>query len=127
MSNETNKSPIDFLIKQKQKWGMIILDDLQQAKEMEKSKAFEIFKAGQDSMEEGGKGFEQWYEQTHEGGKQISITFQILYDMIFFIEESTTDINEQFGGCTNLEKLIESNEMPELYYKLVELQRKIPR
>jgi len=35
------------------------------AKEMEKLKAFEIFKAGQDSMEEGGKGFEQWYEQTY--------------------------------------------------------------
>ena len=69
MSNETNESPIDFLIKQKQKWGMIILDDLQQAKEMEKSKAFEIFKAGQDSMEEGGKGFEQWYEQTYGGNK----------------------------------------------------------
>jgi hypothetical protein len=69
MSKETNESPIDFLIKQKQKWGMIILDDLQQAKEMEKSKAFEIFKAGQDSMEEGGKGFEQWYEQTYGGNK----------------------------------------------------------
>ncbi len=39
------------------------------AKEMEKSKAFEIFKAGQDSMEEGGKGFEQWYEQTYGGNK----------------------------------------------------------
>jgi hypothetical protein len=70
MSNETNESPIDFLIKQKQKWGMIILDDLQQAKEMEKSKAFEIFKAGQDSMEEGGKGFEQWYEQAYKGGNK---------------------------------------------------------
>ena len=41
----------------------------EQAKEMEKSKAFEIFKAGQDSMEEGGKGFEQWYEQTYGGNK----------------------------------------------------------
>jgi hypothetical protein len=66
---KTNKSPIDFLIKQKQKWGMIILDDLRQAKEMEKLKAFEIFKAGQDSMEEGGLGFEQFWEQTHGGNK----------------------------------------------------------
>ena len=39
------------------------------AKEMEKLKAFEIFKAGQDSMEEGGKGFEQFYEQTYGGKK----------------------------------------------------------
>jgi hypothetical protein len=42
---------------------------LQKAKEMEKLKAFEIFKAGQDSMEEGGKGFEQFYEQTYGGNK----------------------------------------------------------
>ena len=41
-----------------------------QAKEMENSKAFEIFKAGQDSMEEGGKGFEQYYQQTYGGGEQ---------------------------------------------------------
>jgi predicted secreted protein len=41
----------------------------EQAKEMEKLKAFEIFKAGQDSMEEGGKGFEQFYEQTYGGNK----------------------------------------------------------
>ncbi len=37
----------------------------QQAKEMENSKAFEIFKAGQNSMEEGGKGFEQYYNETY--------------------------------------------------------------
>jgi hypothetical protein len=41
----------------------------QQAKEMENSKAFEIFKAGQDSMEEGGKGFEQYYNETYGGNK----------------------------------------------------------
>jgi hypothetical protein len=44
-------------------------EKLNQAKEMEKVKAFEIFKAGQDSMEEGGKGFEQWYEQRYGGNK----------------------------------------------------------
>jgi hypothetical protein len=37
----------------------------EQAKEMEKQQreklAFEYFKAGQDSMEEGGKSFEQYY------------------------------------------------------------------
>ena len=42
---------------------------LQKAKEMEKVKAFEIFKAGQDSTEEGGKGFEQWYNLTYGGNK----------------------------------------------------------
>ena len=39
------------------------------AKEMEKVKAFEIFKAGQDSTEEGGKGFDQWYNLTYGGNK----------------------------------------------------------
>jgi hypothetical protein len=42
---------------------------IEQAKEMEKVKAFEIFKAGQDSTEEGGKGFEQWYNLTYGGNK----------------------------------------------------------
>jgi hypothetical protein len=42
----------------------------QQAKEMDKVQAFEIFKAGQDSMEQGGKGFEQHYEQTYGGCEQ---------------------------------------------------------
>ena len=40
------------------------------AKEMDNAKAFDIFKAGQDSMEEGGKGFEQYYEQKYGGGEQ---------------------------------------------------------
>ena len=40
------------------------------AKEMEKVKAFEIFKAGQDSMEEGGKGFEKYYNETFGGNNE---------------------------------------------------------
>jgi hypothetical protein len=42
---------------------------VKQAKEMEKQQreklAFEYFKAGQDSMEEGGKSFDQYYTQTY--------------------------------------------------------------
>jgi hypothetical protein len=71
--------------------------------------------------------FAEYYHKRIQEDNEIAIPFKILYGMIYFIEESTTDINEQFGGCTNLEKLIESNEMPELYYKLVELQRNIRR
>lgn len=37
---------------------------LEKAKAMEKEQSFEIFKAGQESMEEGGKGFEQYYNET---------------------------------------------------------------
>lgn len=33
---------------------------------IEKFEAFRIFKAGQESMEEGGKGFEQYYKETYE-------------------------------------------------------------
>jgi len=40
------------------------------AKEMDKVQAFKIFKAGQDSMEQGGKGFDQYYNETYGGGKQ---------------------------------------------------------
>jgi len=36
---------------------------LEQAKVMHEKESFEIFKAGQDSMEEGGKGFYQWYKE----------------------------------------------------------------
>lgn len=34
----------------------------QQAKEIEKERDFQFFKAGQDSMEEGGKSFDQLYQ-----------------------------------------------------------------
>ena len=47
------------------KWD-IIRDIVQQALAMEKDKAFEIFEAGQKSMEEGGKGFEQYYNETYK-------------------------------------------------------------
>ena len=37
----------------------------QQAKAMEKEHRFKDFRAGQDSMEEGGKDFEQYYNETY--------------------------------------------------------------
>jgi hypothetical protein len=68
--------------------------------------------------------FAEYYCKQICGDGKIAIAFETLLDMIDFIAESTTDINEQFGGCTDLEKLIESNEMPELYYKLINLKDK---
>jgi hypothetical protein len=83
MTNEKQQTGVEWLVSQLQKtrdWqrvineanqsGSSVRDVVEQAKEMDKSKAFEIFKAGQDSMEEGGKGFEQWYEQAYEGGNK---------------------------------------------------------
>ena len=40
-----------------------------QAKQMEREQRFKDFKAGQDSMEEGGKGFEQYYNKTYKQQK----------------------------------------------------------
>lgn len=40
-------------------WGKL----LHQAQQMEKEQSFEIFKAGQESMEEGGQGFDQYYNE----------------------------------------------------------------
>jgi ASC-1-like (ASCH) protein len=45
--------------------GVKLLRAFEQAKEMEKQQAFEYFKAGQDSTEEGGKSFEQYYTETY--------------------------------------------------------------
>ena len=82
MSNEKEQTPVEWFADKIRNYKtplnmggvyfVFIHQDMinrfeQQAKEIEKSKAFEIFKAGQDSMEEGGKGFEQWYEQTYGG------------------------------------------------------------
>ncbi len=63
LANEFNK---ESLIDLTQKTTMYLI--VQQAKEMERQKqeklAFEYFKAGQNSMEEGGKSFDQYYNET---------------------------------------------------------------
>jgi hypothetical protein len=74
MSNEKEMSAVEWFndeifIHLNFDQRLYLKDIYKKAKEMEKLKAFEIFKAGQDSMEEGGKGFEQWYEQKY-GGEQ---------------------------------------------------------
>ena len=48
--------------KDKLTWNAI----LHQAKEMGKEHMFEFWKGGQDSMEEGGKSFEQYYKETYD-------------------------------------------------------------
>jgi len=40
------------------------------AKQMQENEYFEVFKAGQESMEEGGKGFEQYYNKTFGGNNE---------------------------------------------------------
>ena len=82
---EPNKkvSSVEYLISQLQKskdWQRVLnevsqmssvkIDIIEQAKAMHKKQSFETFKAGQDSMEEGGKGFDQWYQETFGGNNE---------------------------------------------------------
>lgn len=46
--------------------GMTFDQIIDKAKEIEKEQSFAFFKAGQESMEEGGKGFEQYYTETYK-------------------------------------------------------------
>ena len=50
-----------YYVKQHQEFQ----DAYKQARQMEYDNAFKIFKAGQDSMEDGGKSFEEYYNQTY--------------------------------------------------------------
>ena len=58
------QTAVEWLVEQITDGTMPAREAIQQAKEMEKEQSFEIFKAGQESMEEGGKGFDQYYNET---------------------------------------------------------------
>jgi hypothetical protein len=59
MSNNKQISSVDWLIKQKEKYGMIIMDDLIKAKAMHK----EEIENAWNSFD--GKTFEQYYNETY--------------------------------------------------------------
>jgi hypothetical protein len=58
------QTAVQWLIEQKTKFHAIINDDLEKALAMEKEQAFEFWKGGIDCTEEGGKSFEQYYNET---------------------------------------------------------------
>ena len=64
--SKNKQSSINWLVKKFAKYYAIhqLEEEIEQAKEMHKEESFKIFKAGQDRMEEGGKGFEQYYNET---------------------------------------------------------------
>lgn len=64
MSNH-KQSSVDYLIEQLLPKALSAEQfyHIQQAKAMQENEYFEVFKAGQESMEEGGKGFEQYYNE----------------------------------------------------------------
>jgi hypothetical protein len=70
MSNEIKLTAVDFLIKQKEKWGTIILDDLRIAKKMEKE---QIIKAIDSNYTYNDNQIltigEQYYNETYGGNK----------------------------------------------------------
>ena len=56
------QTALEWLVKQLIIEGIYVPFGMyEQAKQIEKEQAFQLFKAGQDSMEEGGKNFEQYY------------------------------------------------------------------
>lgn len=59
------QTAVQWLMKMREKYGTIILADLVEAKAMEENQHLQTFQAGQDSMEDGGKNFEQYYNQTY--------------------------------------------------------------
>jgi hypothetical protein len=70
MSNN-KQSSIEWLEQELKKIPFVnVLEVFEQAKAMHKKQSFETFKAGQDSMEEGGKGFDQWYQETFGGNNE---------------------------------------------------------
>ncbi len=70
MSNETKLTAVDFLIKQKEKWGTIILDDLRIAKEMEKEQIKNAHNEGYGSgYMDDLKSPEQYYNETYGDNK----------------------------------------------------------
>jgi hypothetical protein len=69
---ETKQTAVQFLIehikqdtfvhcKSTKEWNQVFA----QAKAIEKNKMLEFWKGGQDSMEEGGKSFEQYYNEIY--------------------------------------------------------------
>lgn len=59
------QTAVEWLIQQRNKYRLIIMQDLEQALTMEKEQQFKFFIAGQLSMEEGGKDFIQYYKETY--------------------------------------------------------------
>ena len=70
INNNKQQTAVDWLVEQLpliQQEGL--RDIIEQAKEMEKEKMFEFWNKGIDCTEEGGKSFEQYYNETYKTGK----------------------------------------------------------
>jgi len=71
MEHMAKQTAIDFLLSELRTYVLkkndirLVRPCIDQAKRIEKEQALQTFKAGQDSMEEGGKSFDQWYETTY--------------------------------------------------------------
>ena len=59
------KTAVEWLIKTYLQNGRLDSFDIEQAKEMNKQQMWKSFVAGQDSMEEGGKDYLQYYNENY--------------------------------------------------------------
>ena len=71
MTNETKQTAVDYLIAMKKKYGAIIIQDLEIAKEMEKEQTLKFgIKCQLDFIKSDGiKAVDDIYEQTYGGNK----------------------------------------------------------
>jgi hypothetical protein len=56
--------------------------------------------------------------------KTICITEAMLQTILEYIEDMEESADWEWGSCRKVNELIELNEMPDIYYKLVELKNK---
>lgn len=55
---------------------------------------------------------------------EIRVDKELIENIIKYIEQVEDKIEWEFGGCRELEEIIEVGDMPEIYYQLKELINK---
>jgi hypothetical protein len=57
--------------------------------------------------------------------KTVTISLELLQKMVEYVEDKEVIIDGEWGSCRDLEELIQDEEMPELYFELTNLIKKI--
>jgi hypothetical protein len=57
--------------------------------------------------------------------KTVTISLELLQKMVEYVEDKEMIIDWEWGSCRDLEELIQDEEMPELYFELTNLIKKI--
>jgi hypothetical protein len=57
--------------------------------------------------------------------KTVTISLDLLQKMVEYMESKEMIIDWEWGSCRDLEELIQDEQMPELYFELTNLIKKI--